>query len=65
MAVFSVRCRSMGYWGCCELREDYHITEKRQDFNLLERLSQVIAEVLVSAGREWPARENPGRQAEV
>jgi hypothetical protein len=55
----------MGYWGCCELREDYHITEKRQDFNLLERLSQVIAEVLVSAGREWPARVFPGRQAEV
>jgi hypothetical protein len=45
--------------------QGYHITEKHQEFNLLERLGQVILEVLVSAGREWPARENPGRQAEV
>jgi hypothetical protein len=45
--------------------QDYHIIEKRQEFNLLERLSQVVSEVLVSAGREWPARVFPGRQAEV
>jgi len=45
--------------------QGYHIVEKRQEFNLLEKLSQVVLEVLVSAGREWPARGIPGRQAEV
>jgi hypothetical protein len=32
--------------------QGYHITEKRQEFNLLERLGQVVLEVVVSAGRE-------------
>jgi hypothetical protein len=45
--------------------QGYHITEKRQEFNLLERLQQVTSEVLVPAGKEEPAQEIPGRQAEV
>jgi len=42
--------------------QDYHIAEKRQEFNPLGYFNQEVSEVPVAAGRKVPA---PGRRAEV
>jgi len=60
--------------GIREIRaQDYHITEKLQEFNLLEKINQLVREIDGVgdesidgvAGKETAGPDDPGRRAEV